>query len=250
MSKLAFVCGAAAAGLLVAAIAQPAGAADLWGPNYGSIKDAPPPVYAFTWTGFYVGGHAGLMTGNTEGTPDFKCGGDPDCRLAERIFSTDYDMNGAFYGGQIGYNYQFGAAVVGIEGSFSGSSAEGDGPAGPLLITSKRELDWLATVTGRIGYAMGRSLVYAKGGVAWGELQTDVRFGGLTVLSGDETHVGWTAGLGVEHALTDRVTVRIEYAHIDLGSEDHTLKFGGDPVLKSEVEAEFDTLSLGVNYKF
>lgn len=245
MSKLAFAYrGVAAAGLLFAVVAQPASAADLWGPNYGSIKDIPPPVYAFTWTGFYVGGHAGLMTGNTEGTPKL---GD---RELDRFFSTDYDMNGGLFGGQVGYNYQFGLGVIGIEGSFAGSTAEGDGQSG-VILTSQRELDWLATVTGRIGYAMGRSLVYAKGGVAWGELQTDVSIGGINILSGDETHVGWTAGLGVEHALTDRVTVRVEYAHIDLGSEDHTLRVRGEPErIKDEVEATFDTLSLGVNYKF
>lgn len=239
MSKLAFAYRAAAAGLLAVAVSQPASAADLWGPRYeGSIKDAP-PAYAFTWTGIYVGAHAGLMTGNTQGTPDL---GDP---VADRFFSTDYDMNGGLFGGHIGYNYQVGSAVLGIEGSFSGSTAEGDGQSG-IFLTSQRELDWLATVTGRIGYAMGRSLVYAKGGVAWGELQTDVSFGGINILSGSETHVGWTAGLGVEHALTDHVTVRLEYAHIDFGSEDHTLA----PGLNTEVEAEFDTLSLGVSYKF
>ena len=240
MSKFAFAYrGVAAAGLLFAVVAQPASAADLWGPDYGSIKDAP-PAYAFSWTGLYVGGHAGLMTGNTQGTPDL---GDPD---ANQFFATDYDMNGGLFGGHVGYNYQVGSAVLGIEGSFSGSTAQGDGSSG-IFLTSERELNWLATVTGRIGYAMGRSLVYAKGGVAWGELQTDVKLGGFNIMSGEETHVGWTAGLGVEHALTDHVTVRIEYAHIDLGSEDHSLTPVG---INSEVEAEFDTLSLGVSYKF
>lgn len=240
MLKVASKYGLAAAAGLLIGITQPANAADLWGPDYGgSIKDAP-PAYAFSWTGVYVGAHAGLMTGNTQGGPDFGGG----------FFDTDYDMNGGLFGGHIGYNYQVGSAVVGIEGSYSGSNAQGDGPSA-ILLTSERELDWLATVTGRLGYAMGRSLVYVKGGVAWGELQSDVKIANLTLLSGDGTHVGWTAGLGFEHALTNNITVRIEYAHIDLGSEDHSLKFvGGGPSIQSEVDAKFDSLTLGVSYKF
>jgi len=89
----------AAAGFCAALAAQPVAAADLWGPDYreGSIKDAP-PVYVFSWTGFYIGGHAGLMTGKTEGTPNFGCA-DADCALAEAFFLTDYDMDGGLFGG-------------------------------------------------------------------------------------------------------------------------------------------------------
>ena len=214
---------------------QSASAADLFGRDYGgSIKDVPAP-YAFTWTGLYVGGHAGLLTGNTQGGPDFGGG----------FFDTDYDMNGGLYGGQIGYNYQMGSTVLGIEASYSGSNAQGDGPTGLPILTSHRELDWLATVTGRVGYAMDKSLVYVKGGVAWGEVSTDVDFFNFPILSGSETHVGWTAGLGFEHAITNNITARIEYAHIDLGSKDHDLG-----PLDSNVDAEFDSITVGINYKF
>lgn len=233
-------------------MAQPASAADLFGRDYGSIKDAP---YAFSWTGAYVGAHAGLMTGNTQGGPDLNCGGAPLCQFIQGALSTDYDMNGALFGGHIGYNYQSGSAVIGIEASYSGSNAQGDGSLLLGFLNSRRELDWLATVTGRLGYAMGQSLIYVKGGVAWGDLQTDVTLGTVNILSGGETHVGWTAGLGFEHALTNNVTVRIEYAHIDLDTEGHALRL--NPAIApigvigtTQVEAEFDTLTLGVSYKF
>jgi len=243
----------AVAGICAALAAQPAASADLWGPEYGggSLKDAPPPpVYVFSWTGLYVGGHAGLMTGNTEGYPNFGCA-DEACLVTEALFSTDYDMNGGLFGGQIGYNYQFGrGAVVGIEATYSGSTVEGDGPTALGALVSKRELDWLATLTGRSGYAFGRSLIYVKGGVAWGKLDTDIRVGGISVASGDDTHFGWTAGVGFEHAITDRITARIEYAHIDFNSENHRLRFDEAAAVRSEVEAEFDTVTLGVNFKF
>ena len=243
MLKVASKYGLAAAAGLLIGITQSANAADLWGPDYGgSIKDAT-PAYAFSWTGVYVGAHAGLMTGNTQGRPDF--GGDP----LEQLFATDYDMNGGLFGGQIGYNYQIGSAVFGIEASYSGSTAQGDGQSA-LIFTSRRELDWLATVTGRAGYAMGKSLVYVKGGVAWGDVNSDVEILGIPFLSGSETHVGWTAGIGFEHAITNNITARIEYAHIDLGSEDHALKVNGFKVLDSQVDAEFDSVTIGINYKF
>ena len=74
-----------------------------------------------------------------------------------------------------------------------------------------------------------------------------------SVPSGSETHVGWTAGLGFEHAITNNITARIEYAHIDLGSDDHALKVngcGGCGSLDSSVDAEFDAVTVGANYKF
>jgi outer membrane immunogenic protein len=229
----------------------------------GSIKDsyvAP----AFSWTGFYVGGHAGLGTGDTSGRPETISTNPPLPAFAAVIpgpianfFATDYDMSGAVYGAHIGYNYQMGATVLGLEASYSGSSISGNS-ASAIFLNSDRELDWLATVTARIGYAMGRSLVYAKGGVAWGELSTGVSLGGIKIFDGGETHVGWTAGAGFEHAITNNVTFRIEYAHIDLGSETHTLGNTGNLLgappgivnIGDKVDAKFDTITIGISYKF
>jgi outer membrane immunogenic protein len=227
----------------------------------GSMKDsyvAP----AFSWTGFYVGGHAGLGTGQTTGRPESINGtplAGPLGAAIASFFSTDYDMSGAVYGAHVGYNYQTGSTVFGIEASYSGSSISGNSASG-IILNSDRELDWLATVTGRIGYAMGRSLVYAKGGIAWGEVSTGVGIGGFTNFDGGETHVGWTAGAGFEHALSNNVTFRIEYAHIDLGSETHSLAntgvFGipalppGTINIGDKVDAKFDTVTIGISYKF
>lgn len=220
----------------------------------------PPP--AFSWTGVYVGGHAGLGTGDTSGLPQtLTIPGIPAVipipPVIAAFFSSDYDMSGAVYGGHIGYNHQINNVVLGIEASISGSSINGDGPAGIGLIVSEREVDWLASVTGRLGYAMGQSLVYAKGGVAWGKISSTVSLGGIALLEGDETHVGWTAGAGFEHAVNNNLTFRIEYAHYDLGSETHSLSYngalGGAPGLfsiESDIDAKIDTITLGVNYKF
>ena len=118
-----------------------------------------------SWSGFYVGGHAGLANARTQGDPDLGFG-------PPNLFSTDFDMSGALYGGQVGYNWQTGSTVFGIEGSLSGSSMQGNTTCA-VLLECKRDLDWLATVAGKVGYAWGGSLLYAMGGVAWGDVGTE-----------------------------------------------------------------------------
>ncbi|MCB1519756.1 MAG: porin family protein [Hyphomicrobiaceae bacterium] len=230
------------------ALTTPALAADLWVPDdRGSIKDAPYEP-AFSWTGFYIGGHAGLATGNTEGA--VTAFGPAIAALT----ATDYTMNGGIYGGHIGYNYQMGKTVIGIEGTFSGTDIEGETTC-LVLLKCQRNVDWVATVVGRLGYTSGNTMFYGLGGVAWGDVQTNVGFigPGLNFLSGGETHVGWTAGIGIEHAISRNLIVRVEYSHIDLGEDTHTLNFTPVPGLftvPTEVDATIDTLKVGVSYKF
>ena len=96
----------------------------------GSLKDEP-MRHGFSWTGFYVGGHAGLGTGNSTGRPEAVIFEDqtfpivdildPDFGgLVSDFFSTDYNMSGATFGAHVGYNFQSGNVVYGIEGSYSG----------------------------------------------------------------------------------------------------------------------------------
>ena len=214
---------------------QAASAADLYRP--ASLKDevAAPP--AAIWSGLYVGGHVGLATGNTTGgIPGFP----PS--------NTDYDMNGAMWGGHVGYNFQFNRYVLGVEGTFDGTSLDGDTSC-VLFMSCHREADWIGTIVARAGFLVTpNTLIYGMGGIAWGKLKTKVSipiFGG-GALSGDETHTGWTAGVGIEQAFTDRISARIEYAHVDLGEETTTLNagggggFGGIP---DRTDAEFDMMS-------
>jgi outer membrane immunogenic protein len=213
----------------------PGAAAYADGMNHASIKDAP---MAFSWTGFYVGAHAGLVTGETTG--DLGLGGP---------LNTDYSLNGALYGGQVGYNWQTGSTVLGIEGSFSGANIQGN-TACVAVFECRRDMDWLATVVGRVGIAVDRSLLYAMGGVAWADVNTNFSIVGVPLLSGSETHVGWVAGFGFEHAFTNRISTRIEYAHIDLGSQDTGLAPAGGPVVVTDkVDVRMDTIRLGVNIK-
>ena len=217
--------------ILVLMVAGPVAWAD--GLPRRSLKDT--PVSAFSWQGFYIGDHAGLATGSTTGDTGFT--------------TTDFDINGSLYGLQAGYNFQHGSTVFGIEGSWSHSTVQGN-TACVIFLDCKRDVNWVATVVGRVGMAMNRSLLYSMAGVAWADVNTNVSFLGTTVLSASETHIGWVAGFGFEHAFTDRISTRIEYAHIDLGSETHNLApVGGGPTIPDKVDLKMDTIRLGVNIK-
>jgi outer membrane immunogenic protein len=225
-------------------MAGTAAAADL-GHDRGSIKDAP-VVAGYSWQGFYVGAHAGLVTGNTQGLADLSLFGGP-------AIATDYSLAGALYGVHAGYNLQRGAVVFGIEGSWSGSNVQGN-TACVVVFDCKREVDSVYTLAGRLGWAMNRTMVYGLLGVAWGEVNTKVTSQLIPIsLSSDERHVGWVAGFGLEHALSDRVSFRIEYTRIDLGDETHNLAISpaiiGFPAIPDKVDVTIDTIRLGVNIK-
>jgi outer membrane immunogenic protein len=201
----------------------------------------------FSWNGFYVGLHAGLANGNTDSSLNF---GHGDNHGSDFGLSWGYEMTGALYGAQIGFLRQRDNLVFGVEGTFSGSSVQGSDAGCFVLVVGvncAREVNWMATVVGRAGIAYDRVLFYGLAGVAWADVESRVNiinpaFGNI---SGSSTHVGWTAGFGIEWALSDRVSVRAEYAHIDLGDETHRL--GGEIPL--QVGLEMDTIKLGVNVK-
>nr|WP_170937389.1 MULTISPECIES: outer membrane beta-barrel protein [Rhodomicrobium] len=214
----------------------------------GSLKDAPAAYDApvFAWTGLYIGGSVGFGAGDTSGTPKFDHGGKAFDDLITSLFSTDYDVDGAIYGAHVGYNIQRDSNwVYGVELGLNGTDIDGSQPILAGILQSERELDWYATAVGRLGYASGRTLFYGFGGVAWGKVETTISLLGHEILNGDETHVGWTAGVGIEHAFTDRFSARIEYSHVDLGEEDHALAQG----LSSEVDLDFDAIKIGASYK-
>jgi outer membrane immunogenic protein len=202
----------------------------------GSYKDGPIDSYGpgYSWAGLYIGGSAGFGTGKTETS-------------YEDISLLKYDLDGAVYGAHLGYNLQRGNIVFGVELGINGTEFEGSEQIILPLLTSERELDWYATATARLGYASGSTMFYGFGGVAWADVTT--KLGGIIPEALDvseeseDTHVGWTAGLGIEHALSNNFIVRVEYAHVDLGE--------GDGMLEgTDVDVTFDTIKIGASYKF
>ncbi|MGC1780115.1 MAG: outer membrane protein [Xanthobacteraceae bacterium] len=190
-----------------------------------------PPVY--NWSGFYIGGHIGGGFENSSWTDPF--GG------ANNTFN-----NSGFLGGaQIGVNTQFNWLVVGLEGDFSWTSdikGSGTDSIGDAITTSPQ---WTSTVTGRVGAAFDRLLVYGKGGVAIAEDESTFTPVGGAALTDDMTRVGWTAGAGLEYALTNNWALRAEYDYLGFGSKQ--LNFGA---ISTNANLNVQEVKAGFDYKF
>src|SRR5262245_44175485 len=208
----------------------------------GGIKDGPgPALHAYNWTGPYVGGFVGRVWG------------EEDWRSVDFGASIVPDFDGYFVGGQVGYNVQLGKIVVGIEGDYGWTNANGGKQCPNFFFTCQAELENLGSVTARVGYSFGRALFYAKGGWAGGEV---IATGTLNTVPAVPVSVetkwqnGWTLGGGMEFALTDRWSAKAEYMHYDLGKERFVITTGGVLSEAVDIDTRGDTVRIGVNYHF
>jgi outer membrane immunogenic protein len=237
----------------VAVAAGQAFAADL-PPAPAPMPRAPaayvPVAAPFSWTGFYIGGNIGA--GFNHGTITDGTG-----------FNWGLNNNATFAGGgQVGGNYQFNSFVVGVEGDFdwfANNNNSGGGvttPAGARLQGSSNGR-WLTTLTGRLGYAFDRVLVYGKGGGAWVGSNNltllNVPTGATVSFGNSNTNTGWVAGAGVEWAFYNNWTAKIEYDYVGLSSYSFTVP-AGFPVLPGDTFAtssrNVQMVTLGINYLF
>jgi outer membrane immunogenic protein len=242
MNKL-FYAGVPAVVLMAVASFAPANAADIYRRDSApSLKDGPALMAPAAWQGLYLGGHAGYAWGDVDvrhtktctqkgGSTEFPTTTTVDCS-AKSSFATD----GFIGGGQIGYNFQRGNLVFGPEIDLGYLGLNGDKTVGAHKYSSEGGL--YGDFTGRLGYAAGPTLFYAKGGAAFLDAKFDVNSA-----SKDDTLWGWTAGAGVEHMLRPNWSVKAEYQHFDFG--DTTVTSGADKIKFSPV---VDAVTLGINY--
>jgi opacity protein-like surface antigen len=198
-------------------------AADLAG------KTPPGGPAPFSWSSCYFGLHAGGGFASKDMTDPAQLAQDDVLGASTGgVTTANVSPSGAVIGGQLGCDYQFVPHwVAGIEGSASGSTLKGGTtvglPAGfpgdQALVTSRT--DFLPSVTGRLGYAMDRTLFYGKAGVAWASSKYTVT-GSLQGtgfdLEGFDTRTGWTAGAGVECACARNWSVNVEYDYYSFGT--------------------------------
>jgi outer membrane immunogenic protein len=207
------------------------------------VKARPAPVAAaYNWTGIYLGAHVGYGWGRKEWTdpagPPFDAG--------------THTADGWLGGLQAGANYQIGAWVLGIEGQYSWAKLEGSHaiPFDPVDILETK-VHWLATLTGRVGYAFDRTLIYAKGGAAW--IKDAYGKVDLGVVEGiaSATRTGWIVGGGVEYAFWNAWSVKVEYNYMDFGTGRADLLDPATGVIEPlDVRQTVHTVTLGVNYRF
>lgn len=204
-------------------------AADVY--SRGSIKDSGPVDYrpAITWTGFYLGVHAGGVFGD-----EFELNQNGEVDGVPIDFSNRQDVEDTWLAGvHLGYNWQSARGVVlGVEGSWS---AIGDGREAEDIGEEIFDDNWLASVRARLGYAFGPTLVYGTGGVAFLNSEDDLF---------DDVKTGWVAGAGVEHKVTENLSLGLEGLFYSV--EDDV----DDGEIASEFEREFWTVKARVTYHF
>lgn len=215
--------GSGIAALALLATSFTAEAADIPRPIY---KGPPRSVVAYyNWTGFYAGINGGYAWGESNFFGAF-----------------DSSPKGFVIGGTLGYNYQVGSFVWGLEGDFDYADIKGDTACLGFVCETKSK--WLATARGRLGYAFDRFLPYITGGAAFSDIEVSVPLLGL---SQSQTRTGWTVGGGLEYAFLGSWTAKIEYLYVDLGRAETTFTA---PFVANNVDFKANVVRAGLNYKF
>ena len=250
---------------------------------------------AFTWTGFYVGVDVGWAFAGDNGNNN---GGNNRCRRADGFDCTGFrlygdsdnvdELEGWFAGGDVGYLYQTGAFVFGIEGDLKWADIDtgnndnyGRYGHNNFDLDHGLEVDWLGTARLSAGWAaFDRALIYVTGGFAFGGLEAHLGcnqfFDARGVLhcrgggSEDDTEVGWTVGAGAKYAFTDNIVAGFEYKFIrfedvidDNGNNVRGRRFNvnvddggrninvrGRGVANNDVDIDLNTFTFKLDYLF
>jgi outer membrane immunogenic protein len=250
-----------------------------------------PAIPVFTWTGFYVGVNAGYAWADSNRNDDvifFTPGsivGSPTTTGTLTLFNNNGGNDDGFTaGGTLGFNYQMGAVVLGVEGDLNWADIGGNNsnnnnvggtynfagvlglafapPPATIVTNGRGGIDWFGTIRARAGVAFDRALIFATGGFAFGGGGNNNGFCGGFVGGGcggdDDWRGGWTAGGGVEYAFTNNLTAKVEGLYVNLGKGDNntvgavynlptnTLFLGNG----RNGDDAFGLVRVGVNYKF
>lgn len=186
----------------------------------------------FSWAGAYFGVHGAAALGTSRDSDE-----------------PDIPIGGQYVGAQVGFNALVaGSLILGIEGGYSASSIHGfiqyidtdDALLGDLTLTE--DINWIASLRGRVGLPMGNWMPYLTAG--WAHVDSTRTTGELQTLT--LGHSGWTVGAGVEWMLSPHWTLRGEYKHFSFGAMNYEWGIGGT----SSVNFNFSTVEFGLNYRF
>jgi outer membrane immunogenic protein len=237
-------------GLIALGLAVPAFAADLPARTY---TKAPAMVAAaYDWSGFYLGLNGGW--GSSRKCWDRNTGPGGTFAAADGC----HDATGGVAGGQVGYRWQSGVWVFGVEAQGDWANLRGSNvsliPAPPTNPVNQSRIDAFGLFTGQIGYAVNSALLYVKGGAA---VVAD-RYRGIAPLTNtvfdaaNETRWGGTVGVGAEFAFAPNWSVALEYDHIFLGTRTIDLysTFNGTFSREDRIRQDVDLVTARINYRF
>jgi outer membrane immunogenic protein len=183
------------------------------------------------------------------------------------VFDEAFNLSPAGYlgGVQIGYNWQAANWVFGLETDIQGSTQK-DNKACQYICATKpvgavtydQRLPWFGTARARVGYSVGSSLFYATGGLAYGEVRTNIDYAlaaAPTSVEFSHTRTGWTVGAGIESPLElfglfgKNWTAKTEYLYVDLGNSSDSNMLPGE-YWKFETHVQEHIFRAGLNYHF
>jgi outer membrane immunogenic protein len=231
------------AGLLALVLGTPASAADM------AVK-APPPApipVMYNWSGFYIGGNGGWA--QSRNCWDFLT------VVGAVIADGCRDRSGGVIGGQIGYRWQAGQWVFGLEaqGDWADLSNTRVSIVNPLFSTQTKT-DGIGLFTGQIGYAWNAALFYVKGGGAVTSNSYNIltTLGGVNIANASSTRWGGTIGVGFEYGFAPGWSVGVEYDHLFMGNSNNSFSVV-NPIVAgalNRINQDVDMVTLRFNYRF
>ena len=191
---------------------------------------------AYNWTGFYVGGAGGAGASVHQLNVPPLGGLEFNGLGGEGVFG---ELN-------VGYDHDFGSLVAGVmvDARYSGMTTKLDLFGGSINL----DTDYGFDVLGRVGMKVNDStLAYVLGGYSWQhfDLNASAPIGDIL----DWGSSGFSVGGGLEAAVSNNVTVGLEYRYSQFAEKDFSSEFGApDGTLTST--SSFHTVRLGAKYKF
>ena len=233
------------ASLIALGAAAPAVAADLAARPY---TKAPPMIAAvYDWSGFYIGANGGWGSSR-------KCWDAVSATGAFIASEGCHDATGGTVGGQVGYRWQAGTWVFGVEGQGNWADFSGSNFSVPFGNTIRSKVDAFGLITGQVGYAANNVLLYVKGGAAvTGDRYriTNTATNALIASANDDTRWGGAVGVGLEYGFAPNWSVGIEYDHLFMQDRTSTFtRLDGTFFSNERIRQDVDLITARLNYKF
>jgi opacity protein-like surface antigen len=208
----------------------------------------------WSWTGFYAGVHVANGWANNSWRSGSGAIFDSPVLAPFFIpFVGSASGSGAVAGGQVGYNYQIGSWVFGVEAALSAADINSNIGCAKALFSCNANVDGLGTLTGRAGFAFDQFLIYARAGAAGQHVHYNMNLipiaGVASVFNGSDNRTGWTAGAGVEFAFSPALSAVAEYDYLDFGTHVATVIDQNGNAAHVTPTQTTHLVKVGLNYK-
>lgn len=194
------------------------------------------------WEGFYLGFNAGGVWGHDDVSQSTTGG-------SATGFNPGFDTEGGAVGFQAGYNWMAGPVLVGGGADWDYSGANGGYRVISTLDGESQKFNWLSSVRARIGYPIGNLVPFITGGAAFSDIKNSYVTGAGLSEDRAEIRTGWTIGAGLEYAMPEHFTARLDYRYYDFGS--YTDSPGTVfPGYRYRQEPRLNSVTAGISYNF